>query len=222
MKLRGVQFGEYRTADDWNLTMNEKTIAPPTPKTNYVSVPGRDGDLDFTAALNGVVHYQSRAASFVFIATEGTHAERVELITKIIGALHGKQLKIIDLDDYPDHYMTGRLSVVDVESNNAYSVIKINAVCDPWRYANHDTVKKVTVSNSTRVVLLSNRGYKFINPTVTVEGSGSSVTLTYGTTSKLLTAGSYKFPDFRFSPGVNSITVSGTGDVTISFREAIF
>ncbi len=221
MKLRGVQFGEYRTADDWGLTMNEKTIAPPTPKTNYVSVPGRDGDLDFTAALNGVVHYQSRAASFVFIMTEGTHADRVELITKIIGVLHGKRLKIVDLDDYPDYYMIGRLSVVDVESNNAYSIIKINAVCDPWRYANHDTVKKVTVSNTSRVVLLSNRGYKFINPTVTVEGSGS-VTLTYGTTSKLLTTGTYKFPDLRFSPGVNSITVSGTGSVTISYREAIF
>ena len=67
MKLRGLQFGDYHTADDWNLILHEKIVAPPVPKTNYVSVSGRDGDLDLTEALSDVVNYQDRKASFTFL-----------------------------------------------------------------------------------------------------------------------------------------------------------
>lgn len=221
MQLRGVQFGDYHTAEDWNLILHEKIVSPPVPKTNYVSVPGRDGDLDLTEALSGVVNYQDRKASYTFLLTDGTHADRVELISQIIGVLHGQRVQIIDTDDYPDYYMNGRLTVTDVSNSNAYGILKIEAVCQPWRYAINQKTKAVTVtaSDGTVTVTMTNSGYKTVAPTLTVTGS---ITLTYGSTSTTLSAGTYILAGLRFTPGVNTVTVAGTGSITISYQEAIF
>ena len=219
MQLRGVQFGDYHTAKDWNLILNEKIVSPPVPKTNYISVPGRDGDLDLTEALSGVVNYQDRNASYTFLLTDGTHADRVELISQIIGVLHGQRVQIIDTDDYPDYYMNGRLTVTDVSNSNAYGILKIEAVCQPWRYASVQKSKTVTVGSAAQTVTMSNNGYKTVAPTLTVTGS---VTLTYGSTSTTLSDGTYILAGLRFTPGVNTVTVAGAGTITISYQEAIF
>lgn len=221
MQLRGVQFGEYHTAEDWNLILHEKIVSPPVPKSNYVSVPGRDGDLDLTEALSGVVNYQDRKASYTFLLTDGTHADRVELISQIIGVLHGRRVQIIDTDDYPDYYMIGRLSVTDVSNSNAYGILKIEAVCQPWRYAINQKIKtvNVTASDGTVTVTLTNNGYKTVAPTLTVTGS---ITLTYGSTSTTLSAGTYILAGLRFTPGANTVTVAGTGSISINYQEAIF
>ena len=220
MKLRGVQFGDYHTADDWHLIMNKKIVTPPEPKTNYVSVPGRDGDLDLTEALSGVVHYQDRTASFTFLLVDGSHADREELISQIVGVLHGHRMRIVDTADYPDYYMTGRLAVTNTWNNQAYGGIEIEAVCDPWRYAINSRSKKVTVTpaDGTVSVVLTNGGYKTITPSITVTGS---VTLTYGTTSTTLAAGSYTLPSLRLSHGLNTLTVAGSGSVQFTYTEAI-
>lgn len=219
--LRGVQFGEYHTATDWNLILHEKTISPPRPKTNYVSVPGRDGDIDLTESLSGLVNYQDRSGSFTFLLTDGSHADREELIAEIVGVLNGQRLQYIDTDDYPEYYMNGRFTVVSVSNNNAYGIVKVEAVFNPWRYALNQTTRSVTVTanDGTVSVVMSNKGYKTVTPTITVTGS---VTLTYGSTSTTLSAGTYTLPGLLFTPGVNTVTVAGSGSIQISFTEAIF
>ena len=221
MTLRGVQFNNYQTADDWELIMQEKIIAPPVPKTNYVSVPGRDGDLDLTEALSGVVNYQDRQGSFIFLLTNGTHEDREELITEIVGALHGQKVQYIDTDDYPDYYMNGRLTVTEIRNSNAYGVIKIQGVFNPWRYALKSKQQSVTVTSSGGTVSLSltNSGYKTLTPTITVTGT---VTLTYGTISTTLSAGTYVLASLRFPPGVTTISIAGAGTVQFTYTEAIF
>ena len=219
MALRGIKFGQFHTGEDWGLTMSEKNVAPPVPKTNYVSVPGRDGDLDLSEAVSGEVNYMDRAASFTFILTEGTHADRTELLTKIIGAIHGKKLEIYDEDDYPGYYMIGRLSVTETSLNGAYGVVKVAAVCQPWRYASAHKVERVTVNATSKTVRLCNDGYKTAAPVITVTGS---VVITVGSTSYTLTTGSYILPGLRIPRGVTKVTVTGTGSVSFDFQEAIF
>lgn len=221
MKLRGVQFGEYHTAEDWNLIMNEKTVTPPVPKTTYVSVPGRDGDLDLTTALSGIVNYENRIASYLFILTDGSQLDREELISEIVGVLNGQSMEIVDTDDYPDYYMTGRITVKAVTNNAAYGTIAIEANCNPWRYSLNPTVINQTVktTDGTVTVYLSNKGYRTVTPTITVTGT---VILTYGSTSQSLSAGTYSFPGFMLSPGANTVTVSGSGTISFTYQEAIF
>lgn len=38
--MRGVKFGEFHTAEDWDLILNAKSLTPPVPKTNYIAVEG--------------------------------------------------------------------------------------------------------------------------------------------------------------------------------------
>lgn len=221
MILRGVQFGDYHTADDWNLIMHEKKISPPRPKTNYVSVPGRDGDLDLTGALSGIVNYENRTGSFIFLLTNGSHDDREELISEIIGVLNGQRLEYIDTDDYPDYYMTGRLTVTETTNTNAYGTIHIEADFDPWRYAINSTTRTVSVTSSdgTVSVSLSNKGYRTVIPVITVTGT---ITLTYGATTQSLSAGTYTFPGLMLSPGNNVVTVAGSGSISFNYQEAIF
>jgi hypothetical protein len=217
-KLRGVRFGDRHTAEDWGLIMNEKVVSPPLPKTNYVSVPGRDGDIDLSEALSGVVNYQDRTASFTFLLTNGSHADREALISEIVGTLHGQSMEIEDTDDYPGYYLTGRITVQEVANNAAYGTIKLQAVCRPWRYAVNETIKPVTLSSAKKTVNVVNKGYKTVTPSVTVTGS---VTIKYGTTSTSLSSGTYTLPGFSLKPGLNTVTVSGSGTLEIRYREAI-
>lgn len=221
MQLRGIQFGDYHTADDWELILHEKTVSPPKPKTNYVSVPGRDGDLDLTEALSGIVNYENRTAHYVFLLTNGSQLDRAELIAEIIGVLNGQSMQIIDTDDYPDYYMIGRITVTAFTNINAYGTITIEANCLPWRYAINNMSKSVTVTSSsgTVSVVMSNNGYRTVTPTVVVTGT---VTLTYGTTTQSLSAGTYQFPGFQLAPGVTTVSVSGSGSITFTYQEAIF
>lgn len=220
MPLRAVQFGEFNTADDWGLILHEKNITPPKAKTNYVSVPGRDGDLDLTEALSGVVNYQDRIGTFSFILADGKHDDRERLISEIVGALNGQRLRYIDLDDYPDHYMIGRFSVLDVMNINAYGTMTVEATFSPWRYSLRETTVRQSVSSDGEIpVIISNRGYKTVTPIVTVTGS---VTLLFGSNSVTLTEGTYTVPGLLFAPGVTTIGAAGFGSVEMVFTEAIF
>ena len=139
----------------------------------------------------------------------------------MIGVLNGQSMEIIDTDDYPDYYMIGRLTVTDTMNNNAYGSVKVEANCQPWRDAINPTTKTVTVTSSdgTVSVVLSNKGYRTVTPTITVTGT---ITLTYGSTSQSLSAGAYSFPGLMLSPGANTVTVAGSGTISFNYQEAIF
>lgn len=63
--INGIRFGKYHSYDDFGLILSSVHIPPAAPKTNYVDIPGADGQLDLTEAL-GCVRYQMREAEFVF------------------------------------------------------------------------------------------------------------------------------------------------------------
>lgn len=216
---RQVQFNDFYTADDWGLIMNKKEYSDPVPKTNYVSVPGRDGSIDLTEALSDVVNYENRQANFIFLLTNGTYQDRLDLLTEIIGNLHGQTVQIVD-DDYLNYYMTGRLTVTGHTNNLAYGTITMSVNCDPWRYSTFTTTVNETVktADGTLQVVISNRGYKTLIPSIVVTGT---VNLTYGTTTTALSAGTYTLPDFKLSPGVNTVSISGNGTIAFTYREAI-
>ncbi len=216
---RGITFGNHNTVDDWGLCMSAKKIPLPTPKTTYVSVPGRDGEIDMTEALDGFVHYNVRQASFTFELLEGTIQERVELISEIAKAIHGKHLQIVDQDDYPDYYLTGRVTIGEVKHTKAYSTVKVTAVCAPWRYAKVEKSKTLVLSALSRTIVIENRGDMPANPTVTVTGT---LTLEYGENTVTLENGTYTVSGYRFAPGINTLKVSGSGSAIIKFREGIF
>lgn len=217
MVLRGVKFGNYHTAGDWGLILNEKKIDPPTPKIVSVSVDGRDGELDLSETLTGEIKFENRKAFFKFIITEGTYLDREAMIANIYRAVHGRKLNIILDDDYT-RYLVGRCSITEVTNDNAYGTITIEANCEPYRYLVYDIVRTIEVTSILTDILLSNKGVKSVTPTLTVTGT---VSITFGTSTISLSAGEYKISDLVLKSGETLIRVQGSGSLVVTYREGI-
>lgn len=215
--MRGVYFGDYHTNNDWGLILNSKELDPPTPKVVKVSVDGRDGDLDLSEALTGEIRYENRSASFTFLITEGSQADREYMLNTIINAIHGRTHKIILPDDL-EHYLLGRCSISDVMNDRAFGSFIVSADCDPYRYSVYETKRTIDLSDTPVSIALSNSGRKTIIPTVVVDNTAS---ISFGNTDLVLGAGTYQIPALKLASGITTITVSGVGSLTLSYREAV-
>ena len=208
-------FDKFNTWADWRLTLTAKDVTAPEPKTNYVQLDGMSGSLDLTEALTGGVTYNDRTVTASFWTSEGTAQERVTLLRNITAALHGKKVKIIEPDD-PTHFFVGRAVLKSQVRDQVHTEFTVEATCEPWRYAVNETERRVDVSDTVDVVL-KNDGVKTLTPTVTLT---APMTLTFGGSAIELQAGSYRISGLRLSQGVNVVSVSGTGSITFTYREA--
>lgn len=215
--MRGIQFNDHHSADDWGLILNSRKNTPPSPKYVRVSVDGRDGDLNLSRTLTGDIRYENRKVSYGFIATDGSQIEREELISNIINELHGQEIKIIEPDD-PDHYLMGEVEVSDIHNNKAYSTFEVSANCEPYRYSINEVNRVITLTSEETNIILTNAGTKTLIPVIEVNGS---VNIKSGSVEVALSSGSYKLMSFALKKGPTVITVRGSGTITVSYREAI-
>lgn len=208
---------KFNTWYDLRLIVTAKTIPDAEPKTNYVKLDGMSGSLDLSEVLTGEITYDDRTISATFWTDYGNRKDREALLRKITASLHGKKIKIIEPDD-PNHYFYGRAKIKSKKNILAYAEFSIEAVCEPWRYAIEETVRRVDVNTSvTTEVVINNNGVKTLSPVITVTGS---VEITYNGQKTPLTAGTYKISDIKLRQGTNIIGVSGNGSATFSYREA--
>lgn len=215
MNRRAFIIDKFNTWHDWRLTLTAKDTTDPEPKTNYVDLDGASGTLDLTEALTGEVAYNDRTVTASFWSSEGTRQEREAVVKQITAALHGKKVKIVEPDD-PDHYFLGRVMVKNLERSQVHVAFEIEAICDPWRYAINETERVVEVEDDVDVVI-NNHGVKTLCPEFEVEGTA---TVTYDGATVELADGRYKISDIKLRQGVNVIGLSGSGIVTIKYREA--
>lgn len=217
LNLRSIKFDDMDTRRDWNLILNSLTIDPSKAKTNFVEVPGRDGDIDITENLDGEVHYKNRSVQFHFLMMEGTHPERVELMRIITNYLHGRSRRII-LPDDDTRYMVGRCTLSGILKNQSYMEFDVSANCEPWKYSTEEAVRTLPATATKKEHAVINLGRKTIVPDVTVSGS---VSLEFGAYKTTLSEGSYKILDIKLKSGSNIFTISGNGSITFTYREAV-
>ena len=215
--MRAIQFNDKHTAEDWGLILTAKKRNPPTPKYEKISIDGRDGEIDLSRALTGEIKYKNTDASYSFLLSKGTQAEREELLSEIINFIHGNILNIIEPDDQY-HYIVGDCIVENVVNNKAYASFTVSADCEPYKYAIEETNRYISLTSSITDIVITNTGTKILIPTLTVNGS---VNLTVGSSSVALSSGQYKLTSLKLKPGANTISVSGSGSLIVSYREAI-
>lgn len=209
--------GNKNTWYDWRLYLTAKNIPDAEPKTNYVSIDGMDGTLDLSESLTGEIKYQDRVISASFWTDNGNYKDRDALLRSIVSQIHGKKIKIIEPDD-PEHYFIGRVQIKAKTNIIPYATFTIEAVCEPWRYAINESVRRVEISSDDVIdVVISNNGVKTLCPTITITGA---VTVAYNGVSTSLTTGVYKISDIKLYQGTNVISVSGNGSVTFTYTEA--
>ena len=140
--MRGVRFGAYHSYDTWKLMLRKAVeVTPPKPKTHYVEIPGKDGSLDLSTAMTGKMRYEDREIRMVFV----TLSERNEWpVTEsdMLEKIHGQEMQFV-LDDDPDYYYTGRVSVGDAVQGNKSVEVEVTAQVRPYKTSHDGTVKKL-------------------------------------------------------------------------------
>ncbi len=221
MEKRKIIFGTYDTALHGLWTLNAWELSPAMQHTNFVTVPGRDGQLDLSTALtDGEPRYDNRTLTVRLESSEGTRLEREARISTMVNWLDGWSMDI-KLPDRPTQYVKGRIHVAREFNDPAHCAVNVTAVCEPWLYFVNERVYTLTAAAQEKTAVLSNAGRRTVVPTITVSGTGASVKLVYGASSWVLSAGTYQLPDLILKQGDVELLYSGTGTVRIAYREAV-
>lgn len=218
MEKRKIIFGTYDTAaHGWTLTGWKLGAAEQ--KTNYLEKPNGDGSWDISTVLSdGILRYKDRALTATFECSEGTRRTREETIREMVNGLDGMKLEI-KLPDDDTHHVIGRLHVVREYNDLAHAAVTVTATCEPWKYADAETVIKVTATTETQTVTLRNAGRRAVVPQLTV--TGGPVRIEYGGAAQELTAGGYQWPNLLLTPGSHGLKYDGAGTLTVTYREAV-
>ena len=158
--------------NSWNdyflIPTSQLAVAPPPVQRITVSVPGRDGALDFTTALDGQVHYENRTGDWEFLVDHQTWNRRYNIVrsggslgeniaspavlsrpydfmflwTKLLEDLHGQQFAV-SFDDATggatEGVYRGRLWMSDIDSDAQNSKFTIEYDFLPFRYISTET-----------------------------------------------------------------------------------
>lgn len=107
-------------------------FTPPKPKTKLVEVPGSDIVLDLTESLTGKVHYGTRVGRFEFVVVGG-RSKWPAVYAALLNEIHGKRVQIV-LDDDPNHYYQGRVTVDEWASEEVTATIVLTAEVEPYKH----------------------------------------------------------------------------------------
>lgn len=216
---RKLILGTYDTIlnGPWTLSALELTAAQQ--RTQFVEVPGRDGELDLSAALtDGAPRYGNRTLTATLERSDGTRMDREYAINTMVNWLDGWRMDV-RLPDDDTHYLTGRVHVAKLYNDMAHAAVSVTVICDPWRYSNHETVLTMAAGSSAVPARLPNGGRKTVVPLIQI--TGGTVNLVAGSYSWALGAGTYQLPDLIVPQGGLDITYSGSGELRVSYREAV-
>lgn len=221
MVKRKIIFGTYDTALMGLWTLAGLQLTDPEYQEYLMEVKGRDGPLDFSTVLtDGEPKYGSRTLTATLESSEGTRRERTARISRMVNELDGMRMNI-QLPDYPDYYLTGRVKVREEYNDMAHCCVTVTAVCDPWLYAIEERQYNLTAATDAKTAVLVNHGRRIVVPTVVITGENASFLIECGYVSLALGPGTYQLPDLLLTRGNTSISYSGTGAAKITYREAV-
>lgn len=215
MALRGVYFGDIHTGTDWNLTMNQYELEPPSVKTNFLEIEGRDGSIDLTEVLCGEPKFSDRQLNLKFILTEGNFTSRNTLLTTIYNAVHGRRITFKD-EDHAGYHLEGRFGVNSSRNDLAYGEIEIAGTMEPFWLKDIET-STFTEAGTSKTCNVVNNGRMTVFLTVTTTAESN---IQYEGGSYSLGAGTFELVDLPVKGGETvQFTVTSTGTTTFKWRE---
>lgn len=209
--MKGIQFGNKHTYDDWKLVITDKVLGLPTPKISSVEVEGADSSIDTSEVLAGEIKFSNRTLEFELTMTTD-YNDYNELITEIANYLHGRKLKII-LDDDSDYYYLGRCSINQWTSDQRIGKIVISCDCEPYKYSLRPIVITSKVNGITYVKVVGKR----MTVTPIIEVSNDMEIIVDGKNNNLYADGTNEILDLFIKEGVNTLVFKGNGEVKISY-----
>ncbi len=208
-----LKFNGVNIYEEYQIVLENFVIGMPKPKLVKVSIPGRDGELDMSEALNGFINYSNREIA-VQLGITGSEEQCEEKRNKLIGLVAGKNVKVEF--SHLQGYFYGRCTVSEVVRDKLHYLINVSISAEPYRYNRDDTVINTVLSETEQNVLCRN----LFMPVSPVIETTSSANIKFMDSVYSVEAGEHKL-GFYFVSGVNTLRVSGSGNMTIRYREGV-
>ena len=126
------EFSSIDSYKDLGLLLIPRKIPKPTPKTNYVDIPGGDGSLDLSEVVAGEIKYNDYVIPFEFHVID-EDLDWDSKVSEIANRLNGKK-KNIKISSDPNYYYVGvRCEVNEFTSNKRLGNITINCRVKPYK-----------------------------------------------------------------------------------------
>lgn len=108
--------------------LKEKSITPGEVKSNYVSIPGRNGDLDLTETFDRF--YKNGSMSFTLVGVFLTAGDFLNSVTAVINNYHGKYYPITVYDGGFEITRYGRINVGEYQKDGCEGTLTFDVVTD--------------------------------------------------------------------------------------------
>jgi len=227
--LKGVNFGDKHTYQEWKLILTHTDISFPNVKKETINIPGADGELDFTESLSGDVKYENRKILFEFVTTDQRITWK-NLISEIANYLHGRKFKII-LDEDPNFYYYGRAEINQFKSDKSIGTITIECNVEPYKYDLSSSTEDwlwdpfsfengiiietqdIKVDGEQEIIIYGRR--KKVIPKITCD---NPIQVVFKANTYNLFAGTQKVLNIEICEGQNVLKFIGNGIVSIEYR----
>lgn len=214
----GVALNGKHCVRDLGMYLTEADIGEPEVQTNYLAIPGRDGYLDLSTALDGETHYKGREIKLSFETSRRFAGKNwPDLLTQFCALLHGQSLRLC-FDEDPDWYYTGRGTVTGFTRNGEKLTLKASVYCQPFRLRRQQTAVTADLTTTDTAIILINNG-RAVVPTIS---NTAETVLTWQGASIALSAGTHTVTSIRIPAGSSTLTAratSGTGTLTVRWNE---
>ena len=216
MNHNGIYFDDIHSYEDLNLILSAAVIPPAVAKTNYVDIPGADGEIDLTEALGEVKFADRDGAKFTLTmnpAGDLSESAWEAKKTEISNLLNGKRCKV-RLDKDPDYYWQGRCSVDEYLSDKRIRQFVVGAKFAPYKLKNEIT-RVVCPAGQNASVTLKNGRMRAI-PTITTK---AQATIIFNGNTFTFNAGTHKNLNIILYEGEYPVTVTSTQPVEFAYQE---
>lgn len=222
--------GKHTFYDYGLYVTNNNPVAPPEPKTQYIQIPGRNGDIDLTELLSGYTIYNNRIITLVLGGKKNPNHWN-SFMSGFLNEIHGKKVKIV-FDDDKDYYYIGRavvkpdyargneIATFTVEINAEPYKYQILSTTEPWLWDPFSFVDGV-IRNYTDIVVQGSLIYRIIGsemPVIPIMEVDVPMQVEFEGKVFSLQAGKNKIYDIVLRNHEYYLTFTGNGTVSIDYR----
>ena len=207
--------------DDYEASVKERRIAPPTKKSIKDTVPFSNVTYDFSA-INGEVYWNERPLEYIFEITALT-VEELE-VKKM--AFTNWIMNVMDADIYDpfitDYHFKGSYDSMSFADEFEKTTITVTFTAYPYMISNMPKSYSITLAANTAVeVNIVNNSSHRITPTF---NANVAATVTYNNASYAVPTGTTTDDYFKIGIGANVLTIKAatSGTITITFNEEVF
>ena len=215
----------YDLYDYFGWFVDFEELPSPSPRTNYVSIPSRNGYLDLTE-VNGQVYFDP--VKFTLIARKILKKgdDIISQVSTLKNTFHGKRVRVYlgGSSEYPEtYYYDSRLDVKGVSRDSLLVEVEIECTAFPYRLAKSLTTETFTITQERQEVVI----YGMPMPVVPSITTNAEMFIAYDEYRVTIGPGeNIIVPDIvlteRIDGAGNMFYITGNGTISFTYQKGKF